>query len=657
MSFLVRLLAPVALALAACHGGGSGSDSPTVPRTYSFKALSGVSMGAIGAAFLAGSGDHGKDIDAIGSLGGPMDAAWFLAGLERMQLGGFCPYDRLIALAESNPKGLNDPASLDCMKPAPSPTPGSYELPQDFNHWRFTTNGGTFDRSKYMELFWDLSLAMGNPLYFNPDSAVFPVPQLTKANFNAALCDAPVVVKRFFNKEYNPEGKYDVITFCDGEEPIYYCEGDAPGTTSVDFCKPTTPAQQCGGADKLKTAGKGSNDNPKLYFAKKGVYDPCFNHVRPLSIALSVDFNGNGRRDYHEPIVINSRERFQDTGRDGCPSDREDGRGGCGATGAKGDPNGDDFDPVANPLGSENDFRREEGESYEDAGLDGVGGTGDFGEGNGVYDDGPVRKHWLETDFRQKYLASGSTLPSTIDVYADGGIRDLFNLGFSGDVLLSGTRALRPGSSRRYTDFAAIPQAGGGAWEGGIYDALLADYDLMGRNVFIRYGKENVSETERWAGFGDHVGSTSEIFSRFSTYAKWMSHHWERVLGPPTRIQAPSRAKEEVFFSESLGALWNFGIALPPGYDDPANANKRYPVVSLGHGYGMDAGGMSNLKLIIDQFMSHGDVLPMIFVYPSGNCCHLKPDGSADCRDRDEAGVLLDDKPGYTTECSTGTFY
>ena len=35
----------------------------------------------------------------------------------------------------------------------------------------------------------------------------------------------------------------------------------------------------------------------------------------------------------------------------------------------------------------------------------------------------------------------------------------------------------------------------------------------------------------------------------------------------------------------------------------------------------------------------------------------VKPDGSADCRDRDEAGVLLDDKPGYTTECSTGTFY
>ena len=100
MTAFARRFAFAALALAACTAG-SGSDAPTVPRTYTFKALSGVSMGAIGAAFLAGSGDHGKEIDAVGSLGGPMDAAWFLAGLERMQFGGFCPYDRLVALAES----------------------------------------------------------------------------------------------------------------------------------------------------------------------------------------------------------------------------------------------------------------------------------------------------------------------------------------------------------------------------------------------------------------------------------------------------------------------------------------------------------------------------------------------------------------------------
>ena len=40
--------------------------------------------------------------------------------------------------------------------------------------------------------------------------------------------------KPIFNKEYNPEGKYDAITFCDGEEsPTYFCNATKH---VVDFC-------------------------------------------------------------------------------------------------------------------------------------------------------------------------------------------------------------------------------------------------------------------------------------------------------------------------------------------------------------------------------------------------------------------------------------
>jgi hypothetical protein len=649
-----RLLALALAASLACSE--APGDAPQATRRYTFKTLSGISMGAIGAAFLAGTGDHAKELDGIASLGGPLDAAWFLGRLEHMQMGGFCPHEELVRLAETAPERLNDPAALPCMKPEKTL---AYELPQDFNHWRFTKNGGTFDRSEYLDLFWDLSLAMGNPLFYNPESPVFPAKEITRENFTPELCDKPIVLKKFYNKEHNPEGKYDVITFCDGEEPVLYCDDAAK--TPVDFCAGGTPEEFCAarGAE-LKSAT--NTRNADLYFARMGAYDPCFKHTIPASFELAVDYNGNGRRDYHEPVIANGHERFQDVGKDGCANDREDGKGGCTASGVLTDANGDDFDPVANPLGLEGNFLRDEGEPYEDHGLDGVADTGDFGEGDKAYTDGPRRKHWLETDFRQKYLRAGSTMPRDLDVYADGGIRDLFNFGFSADVLTSATRGLVPAASGRYTAYEQIP-AIGGAYSDGYYDALKADFLAAGRNVFVRYGNETVSEADRRAGDGDHVGTPGQLINRFGTYARWMSAHWEPVLGPPVPIQAVSRRETVTFFSERLKATTSFDIGLPPGYDAPAYADKRYPVATLGHGYGMDAEGMANLSILIDTYMSHGDMLPVIYVYPSGRCCFVRADGTSDCREVDENGVELrnrknpDGSPEFQRECKSGSFY
>jgi hypothetical protein len=652
------------LALHGCKEEIAEVPYDEIGRTLPFRAVTGVSMGGIGAGFFAGS--HHGAVDAVASLGGPLDAAWFLNRVERHQMGGFCPYERLEALAQSNPAALNDPAALDCMKP--ESTKG-YELPQDFNHWRFTTNGGTFDRSAYQDLFWDLSLAMGNPLFHNPESPFYPVPELSRVKLDAALCDAPVVLKKFYNAEYNPEGKHDVISFCDGEEPVLYCN-DAD-KTPVDYCSPLvsgeggSPEAFCAskGADKVLEAGKGSNQNPDLYYAKKGVFDPCYKHIEPVAFELAVDFNGNGRRDYHEPVIANGHERFQDVGTDGCANDREDGNGGCTATGASGDPNKDDFDPSTNPLGTEGDYVRQEGEPYADAGLDGVASTGDFGEGNGIYDDSPNRKHWLEIDFRQNYLKAESRLPYDVDVYADGGYRDLFNFGYSAEVMTSGPRGLRPDETKSFTSYLDIPRVNGGTWEGGIFDALQADYAKMGRNVFVRYGNPAATDREIRAGDGDHVGTPAQLINRFGLYVKWLSNHWQPYFPEPSAIQGMSRRTQVTYFSDRLGAKVTYGLALPPGYDEPANAEKKYPVVVLGHGYGMNAGGMSDLNLIIDSFMSHGDIIPMIFVYPSGRCCFTRPDGSADCRDEDDDGTPLETKtnpdgsPMYTRECRKGSFY
>ena len=138
--------------------------------------------------------------------------------------------------------------------------------------------------------------------------------------------------------------------------------------------------------------------NQALYYASAGVHDPCYPATRPMAIALAVDLNGNGKRDYGEPIIVNDHERFQDTGVDGCADPMEDGKGGCVTDASQSpydaatnpDPNGDDYDFRANALGTENDWQYEKGEPFDDNGLDGVPDTHDFGEGNGTYDVEPA---------------------------------------------------------------------------------------------------------------------------------------------------------------------------------------------------------------------------------------------------------------------------
>lgn len=663
-------LVAVALALSACPspGPGGGGGETRENRTYTFHVLAGVSMGAIGAAFNAGHGDNHERLDALISLGGPIDVAFFLGGVERSQLGGFCPLSELEKAAEADAKDggnrLDDPTALThCAGPVP---PGiAYELEQHFNHWAYTGNGGDFGRDSYLNMFHDLTLALGNPFYFNEDSPVFPSPEISRANFTSDLCRNPVRVKGFYNREYNPQAKYDAITFCDGEEDrVLYCDA---GRILVDRCSGLTPEQFCaerGG--KVAVAHKGRSADADVWWASRGTYHPCIAHDRPAIFGLALDLNGNGRRDYHEPILINSRERFEDVGADGCPDEREDGRGGCCPDGASGcaagaDPNGDNFDLVENPLGTERNRIWDPGEPFDDHGLDGVPGTGDFGEADERYTEGPNRERYLAHDFRRRYFRMTPQQRRSIDLYVDGGLRDVFNFGLSGDHLHSAARALSPQDSRRYLSFLELPPRPGENFSGG-YDPEKVDYAKVGRNVFVRYGREAATPSEVRSGDGGHVGTVPELLARFYTFIKWMSHRWDLVLGPSEPSREKSRRFQETFFSEALQAPRSFGLALPPGYD--VFTDRRYPVLVVGHGYGQSAGDMTDLNLVFDTLMLEGKIRDMIIVYPSGRCCFINPhDGHKDCRDADDDGVEFEranparSRPAYRMECHRGNFY
>ena len=124
------------------------------------------------------------------------------------------------------------------------------------------------------------------------------------------------------------------------------------------------------------------------------------------------DSNGNGVFDYPETVF--------DTGSDNCFDEFEDGQGGCNIDGgASGDPNGDNYDSVSNPLGTEGNGGMPDSllQGCADPFEDGQGGclasvdpnyfagdpngdndingdnfnqdsNGDGTEGNGLYDNG-----------------------------------------------------------------------------------------------------------------------------------------------------------------------------------------------------------------------------------------------------------------------------
>ncbi len=653
------------LLLAAC-GPTAPPPPPKIPTTY--RVLSGISMGAVGAAALGST--HPDRFDAVAFLGGPLDAALLLRTIDRFHLGGFCPLAELKAIAAADPASLNDPAVISGC--ASRPPNLRFERSQDFNHWAFTTSGG-FDRDVYLRLFTDLSLAYGNLLYENPASPYAPPgvsPELLR-NPPADLCANPVRVKGLYNAEYNPEGKYDAITFCDGEPPLYFCKGDG---AVVDFCAdpankraPLDPAQAIAFAISYCSARggaaqAGSQSNALLMLNNSGRTDACRKPTQPILVALAVDLNGNGVRDWGEPILSNASERYDDVGADGCADPFEDGKGGCLATANPGaqDPNHDNFEAQDNALGTEGDWRWEMGEPYRDLGLDGVANTGDTGEGNGQYDLSSARRKLYSLDARTALRALSPQALERLSFLSDGGVRDPFNFGLGARQVHGLLRHLRPGTTGEYRDFTEVPgmlditggyRPWGGKWE------------LVPPSVSILYGKEQPTDSDRVDGEGDHVGTNSQAANRVATLFNWAGARWPSLPKPAAPFVGESyesRVSTRWYDSKVLGAKREYSVFLPPGYELAENAQVRYPVLYLLHGYGQDTRSLTTATLLADAFMKDASVKlrPMIVIFPSGTCCFVETaTGARDCRERDDSGIPFFSRDGWRRECNKGNFF
>ncbi len=569
----------------------------TEKRPYTFTATAGVSMGAGGSSYI---GFKNPDkFDVVGMLGGPIDLTYLAHMINNELMGGFCKPDEFVDRdGKVDEDKLKNPmtqcgtcmvqfSALDpecnltdeydypwpnyCQKCALVPPQDSEQLehPNGFNHWYYDDNGGNFDRDEYLKLFRDLALGFGNPLSYNPDSPYipaakkgFPIKEFVEMALKTyegkddTFCKVDKLskwmsdrgveypFKGFYDAEYNPEGKYGVIFFCDGAK-------DSRTPWSGDFI-----------AEK-------SGDNP-------------------MEVGLAVDVNNDMVRQFGEPVIRQSSEPYEDCGLDRlCDKDEP----GYNAS-SNPDPNKDNYDPITNPDGKERNHLcdgcekneckagAQAGlagvcEKWEDFGLDGVQGTKqyadggyDYGEGNEKFDYNPNLKNFYALDANQNIRAMKKEKLDRMHIYIDGGVRDLFNFGLHGNHLMGAVvSVLGPGGMTFYQGIETLmfPVAA----DLSKYNFLKVDYGKIGKNVLVRYGHINATAEQIIGGDGRHVGTPQEIVLRVQTFLGYLSYHFPNAdistvdSYDPTNMLMAGR-----FYSERMKAKRRYSVALPPGYDD-----------------------------------------------------------------------------------------
>ena len=239
-------------------------NAGTIKRTrrITHRAVIGLSMGGAGTQMFGFRNHHLFDV--IAPMGGPVDWTWFMDHLENNHLGGFRPIAPGTQLADiqltktpctTDGECLADETCLGggctLMPVADEP----YEHPSTYNNWWYEFpgqgHGGSFDREEYTQIFRDLTLMFGNPNSFNPDHPNLPrgvdpthpaqagtdgdcyvyvkpisgdpdeeAQQEKFSRCPADRCQYTQTFQGYYDAKYNPDGTFDVITFCDGSRQI-----------------------------------------------------------------------------------------------------------------------------------------------------------------------------------------------------------------------------------------------------------------------------------------------------------------------------------------------------------------------------------------------------------------------------------------------------
>ena len=545
------------------------------PETHEFqwRAMVGISMGGNAAMSIAMR--HPEKFDIVADLvGEPGPSMVYTLGMVRDYVfGGFCT-------AEDQAAGLGNIGTL-C--PVATTRADQFEITSDYDHMLYQAGEGvglTLRRSLYMKGVRDMARALGNPAMYRPDHPYAP-PGIDPAFFTIEpqqRCANPIVLQDFYDREFNPTGASDVITFCDG--------GDS---TALGF----------------------------------GVFDPAQPQLDPVEITLAVDLNGNKVRDPGEPVIANSMEPFGDVGTDGIASKDEPGYDAA----TNPDPARDDYHYLRNPRGTEGNGDYEAGEPYEDVGLDGVDGTCqigegarcyDWGEGNGTWDLSPNVQRWYDSDFMVRLSKLTDAQRNHMAFWFDAGIRDFLNASVSSNQAIGQAMAKYELPFGVYDGFATLT----GSTSETAYDFTEVPWAELPRHGFLRYGNPDASPAEIMAGDGRHVGTPQQIINRATTAFAWLNQRWPEGDVSDTLALGVFK-REETFTAPTTGRVSPYAVFLPPGYED--NPEARYPVVYFLHGYGQEPKDLIDLSAVFANYMISDQPLAtrfqkMIIVYVDGRC-------------------------------------
>lgn len=637
-------------------------------RRITYRAAIGISMGGGGTATF-GFRHHDK-FDVLAPLGGPVDFTWMLDYVAENTFGGFrsiAPGTQLkdIQLAAtpctSNTQCKPDEtclgASANKGKCVLLPVPKEpYVHPQTFNTWWYeyprNGNGGTFSRFDFAQIYSDFGIMYGNPIgdnlipgaenlppgvpltdksvqgdHKNGECAVWVDPIDTDPNYaeEQAIanscpmerCSHPLTINGFYDREFNPDGTFPVITVCDGGPQ------DEKLSPYADTWTPST--------------------------------------ARPIELALAVDYNGNGVRDELEPIIREGHEPWDDFGEDQTPDSLEPGY----MPGVNDDPAGDDYDAQYNPTGTENDHRHQDKEKFYDFGLDGVMGTKqqpangwqkpgdgfDVGEGDGKFTVSRGLQRFWDRDAHSilrkmvdPKLVPGGELGddalARVDLWTDGGTRDFFNFGVDAQHLV-GAAAARGRGVGYLNSVVDAPGLDPSQGENYFYPSRIDWEDLPGV-VFHRYGKSDPTQQDIDDGSGQHVGPANEITARLQSALYFIGSRWknkldlvtqsQRAIDNPADVSKQLPGCDEIGgsctldFTSKGGRKGTVGISLPPGYAEKDRTGVRYPVIYLLHGYGQKPEDLEAAIAFLSNWMngptdSVASRLPKaIVVYVDGRC-------------------------------------
>ena len=552
----------------------------TESQQFAWNAIIGISMG--GNAAMAIGLRHPERFDVIADLGGEPGPSmiYSLSMVRDFLFGGFCTADDQAA----------GRGAIGQLCPNVSTRADQFEITADYEHMISQTGEGvglTLRRSLYMRASRDLARALSNPALYNPMHPYAP-PGVDPSYFlvaPATRCNQPITLQDFYDREFNPDGSKNVITFCDGND------GTALGL---------------------------------------GVFDPNVPALDPAELLLAVDLNNNGRRDSGEPVVTNAYEPFKDVGADGLASSAEPGYDAL----TNPDPNRDDYHSLRNPLGIEGNGNKEDGEPYDDTGLDGVAGTCqsgqsppagisgcyDFGEGNGKWDLSPNVQRWYDNDLAARLAALTDAQRAHIGMWFDAGIRDFLNASVSANAGVGQAMARHALPFGIYDNFSMLD----GGTSDLAYDFLEIKWQNLPRNGYLRYGNPDASASDITGGDGRHVGTPNQIIYRVQTAFAWLNQRWPDGNVDDT-YDGGMIIKDLTFTSPTTGRVSPYGLFLPPGYNKPENADKRYPVVYFLHGYGMEPQDLADLSAIFALNMQATNPIESrfqkyIIVYVDGRC-------------------------------------